>query len=397
MRSFATALTLLACAGLARAQSEAPQTYDWVLHYYMAYDNNLERCGPPIVDMLAKGITSEKLAIVVSADYADTKGMRRYLLTKGERKVLELEEEGSAEEETLAAELDWVRQSYPAKKYAVVFLNHGGGLGQMSLDERPGKQGGQTWLYPPEVARVVTAWREQVKAAEGEVELVFYQQCGKGSLENYHCMRTAARYVMGSQTVVGAPNYYYSAAIEHLCEHPEADGLELAKQITQHETANMFTTYTTLDSAQLDELPAQLDAVLAPLLALEALKLPRLGSKELPPCFDFGKRELFFDGMALFRALYAANELDPAPLAALEDYHRRLIPSHRVSPQQQTRAGTWCGYSVFFPLHPRVLEQYEDYPIYADTQLDEFFAEVFRQAAARRAARETEEGKGAPR
>ena len=81
----------------------------------------------------------------------------------------------------------------------------------------------------------------------------------------------------------------------------------------------------------------------------------------------------------------------------LEDYHRRLIPSHRVSPQQQTRAGTWCGYSVFFPLHPRVLEQYEDYPIYADTQLDEFFAEVFRQAAARRAARETEEGKGAPR
>ncbi|MEZ6184964.1 MAG: clostripain-related cysteine peptidase [Planctomycetota bacterium] len=383
MRLGTLAATLLLSCGLAHAQTETTPTRELVLYYYMAYDNNLERCGPPILDMLQKGVTTDDLAVVVSADFSD-KGMHRYELTHGaERKETHLEEEGSAEEETLAAELAWLEQHYPAKKYGIVFLNHGGGLGQMSVDDAP-REGGQRWLYPPEVSKVITAWRAQVQAAQGEVELVFYQQCGKGSIENYHCMRTAARYVMGSQTVVGAPNYYYPKALAHVAEHPEVDGKELAKQITERETPNMFTTYSTFDSAQLDRLPEVLDRVLEPLLALETIVLPGLG-RELPTCFDFGRQELFFDGLALFKALYEKNALDPAPIAELEAYHAALITSHRVSPQQVSRAGTWCGYSLFFPVHPKLLERYADYPIYADTKLDEFFSEVFRQALARRA------------
>ena len=364
--------------------STAPE-YDWVLHYYMAYDNNLARCGPPIIKMLAKGITSEKVAVVVSADYPDSDGMQRYVLRMGQApEMTQLSEEGSAEEEVLASELSWIRQNFRAKKYGVVFLNHGGGLGQMSVDDKP-REGGQRWLYPPKVAKVITDWRAQVKAAAGEVELVFYQQCGKGSLENYHCMAPAGKFVMGSQTVVGAPNYYYTKALNHLCQNLSIDGEALAKQITKDETPNMFTTYTTMSSAELANLPKEINAVVEPLLAVESLKLPALG-RSLKPCFDFSKREIFFDGLALFEQLYDANGLDKAPIKALESYHAKLITSHRVSPSQNKGAETWCGYSIFFPVSPRQLVRYKDYPIYAETKLDELFKHVFKSVAERRAA-----------
>ena len=46
-----------------------------------------------------------------------------------------------------------------------------------------------------------------------EVELLFLQQCGKGTLENYYSFKDAAKVVMGSQTNVGAPNSYYAASV----------------------------------------------------------------------------------------------------------------------------------------------------------------------------------------
>ena len=40
-------------------KERAATDYEWVFHYYMAYDNNLEACGEPIVKMLEEGITSD--------------------------------------------------------------------------------------------------------------------------------------------------------------------------------------------------------------------------------------------------------------------------------------------------------------------------------------------------
>jgi hypothetical protein len=369
-------------------RAPAPAEYEWVVYYYMAYDNNLEKCGRPILDMIKSGITNDKVAVVVSADFRDTKGMQRFVLTQGKERVTQLTEEGSAEEETLAAELKWVRQNLRAKKYAVVFLNHGGALGQMSYDEQPGKEGGQKWLYPPHVAKALTQWRKQIKPSE--VELVFYQQCGKGSVENYHAMRTAARYVMGSQTVVGAPNHYYKATLSYLCQNPGIDGKELAKTITRTETPNMFTTYSTFSSKKLGDLPKRLDATLEPLLKLGEIKLPR----GIKPCFDFGRREMFFDGLHLLRGLYTANALDPAPVEAFAKWiSSDLITSHRVSPLKQKKAGDWCGFSIFFPVNPRLLTQYKDYPIYGASKIDEFYTSLFKQVSARRAAARAAEKK----
>lgn len=240
--------------------------WEWVFVYYMSYDNNLDRCGRPILDMLKNGITSERVAVVVVADFIDRDGMQRFELTKGNETQTVLTTEASADATVLASQLAWVRENYVAKKYAVVFLNHGGALAEMCLDEFPGRRNGPRWLFLPAVAEVLTAWRSTLP---GALELVFLQQCGKGTLENYFQMRTTAPFVMASQTVVGAPNYYYTDALRAICATPDLDGRQVAKLFQTHETATMFTTYTTIDTAQIAQLPEKLDAVLHPLLAID--------------------------------------------------------------------------------------------------------------------------------
>jgi len=374
----ALALLTLSLGGVAQAQApskeRAAADYEWVFHYYMAYDNNLEKCGQPIIKMLKQGITSDKVVVVVTADFRNDEGMQRYVLTKDDQKMTQLSEEGCAEEEVLAAELDWVSKNFSAKRYAVVFLNHGGRLGEMSYDERPGKKGGQKWLFPPEVGTVMTKWR---KSLAGECELFFYQQCGKGTLENYHAVKDAAKFVMGSQTVVGAPNYYYTKFLKDVCATPDLTGKEIAALITKHETPNMFTTYSTFDCEALGDLPKKLDAVLKPLVALETVKLPR-GRKDFKPCFDFKPDETMFDAFAFLDGMYAANGLDTAPLEAFKAWSKEtMMTGHRVSEQQVEKAGSWCGYSLYFPMSRRALTRYtESYPIYRETQLDEFLHKV---------------------
>lgn len=385
MSSRSAVLASLLLAGAALAQSDEgagpkpPKSWDWVLVYYMNYDNNLEPCGRPILDMLQQGLASDRVAITCQADFRGDDGLRRYVLTRAEGETCERlpDEEGSAEEETLAAYLEWVKQRFPGKKYALVFLDHGGALGEMSQDEHPGREGGQNWLEVTETAKVVAEWRKQLG---GSLELMFLQQCGKGGLENYHAFRGAAKVLMGSQTPVGAPNTYYAKTVEWVGEHPEADGVALARTIRETESPRMFTTYSAFHGEALEELPARLGPVLEPLLARgKELALPR-GIKS---CFQSPPDELFFDGIQLLRALYQANQLELAPVEAFDAWAREtLLAGHSVSPLRERVAKDWCGYSLYFPVTGRAIERYAHYPLFQETKLPQLFSEL--QAARRR-------------
>jgi hypothetical protein len=314
--------------------------------------------------------------------------MRRYEQAKGAETVTTLETESSAEESTLEEQLKWTREHYKAKHYAVVFLDHGNRLDEMSYDENPG-EGAKEWLKLPQVAPILAQFRKDVS---NRLELVFIQQCGKGALENFHAMRSTAPFVMASQTVVGAPNYYYTAALKAVCAKPEIDGKQLAQLFTDNETANMFTTYTTLNEKALGELAKKLDAALKPLLDLKELVKPtilpefdRRGKKEpvegvsVRMCFQPASDEQFCDGLAWLKAMYEANKLDMKTYDAFAKWVAdELVSIHLCSPNQKTHAGSWCGFSIYVPGNEKALERYKDYPIYADTQLDELMSKLVK-------------------
>lgn len=372
-------------ADTADKKTEA-KTWEWVFIYYMAYDNNLDRFGRPILDMLKEGVKNESVAVVTFADFRDKDGMKRYeTTTKGET-LTQLETEDSADEATLKAQLEWTRDNYKAKRYAVVFLDHGGRLSEMSQDLGPGPSK-REWLHSVKVANVLTDWR---KSLAGKLELVFIQQCGKGTLENYHAFRLTAPYIMGSQTVVGAPNHYYTSMLEDVCKDTDIDGKQLAELVRKHETNNMFTTYTVVNDKALEALPEKLDAVLKPLLSLKELKPAPILPEEprhnetVPEgaycrmCFQPGRDERMVDGAALLAALYEANELDKKPLDDFRKWMKEeLITGHKFSPRHAKKAGDWCGFSIYMPGTTDALDRYrKDYPIYKDTTLDELLAKL---------------------
>jgi hypothetical protein len=317
--------------------------------------------------------------VVTFADFTDDDGMKRYEATKEGEKLTKLETEDSGDEATLKAQLEWTRDNYKAKRYAVIFLDHGGALSEMSNDSGPGKSK-REWLHAVKVADVLSAWR---KTLPGKLELVFLQQCGKGALENYHAFRSTAPVVMASQTVVGAPNYYYTDMVKDTCAKPDIDGKTLAELIRKHETDNMFTTYTAVGEAALGKLAEKLEVVLKPLLAVKELKKPtiigqysRSRGEGVRTCFDM-PGEKFVDGLALLKALYDANELEHKPLEEFSKWVKEeLITGHRVSPRRERVAGTWCGFSIMVPHSKKVLEGYRNYPIYKETQLDELMLKL---------------------
>lgn len=417
MRALPLLVLALALSAPARADEKAPAPREWHLAYYMAYDNDLEGAGRPILDMLKRGLTNEHVVVTCQADFRAQDGMKRYVLTPAGETVEAVEGEGSADAASLRGYLEWVKTKHPARRYAVIFLDHGGKLGELSVDELPTKLPAGTdlkkakirprWLEVVETAGVLSTWRKALPAGQTS-ELMFLQQCGKGALENYHAFRDAAKVLMGSQTIVGAPNAYYAKVVQGLCARPDVDGEALAAAIREAETPNMFTTYTTVRGAALADLPAKLAPVLAPLMAREELEAGRYDLKTfaaaaqgkpapaalatvegaIPTCFDQPGDEPFFDGLALLETLYAANRLDRAPLEAFAAWARTtMIAGHRVSPRHTEVAGSWCGFSIMVPISREAITRYAHYPLYKETQLDELLGKHLTALEVRVAAR----------
>jgi hypothetical protein len=94
----AYALTLVGLPGADKAtELDQPKPkHDWVIIYYMSYDNNLEFCGPTILDGLERGVKGSKLVVTVLADDTDKGGLKRYTITSEGRTEEVLNTDNSA-------------------------------------------------------------------------------------------------------------------------------------------------------------------------------------------------------------------------------------------------------------------------------------------------------------
>jgi hypothetical protein len=111
--------------------------YDWILLYWMPYDNNLSYLGLPIIRMLAKGVQSDNILVVVESDLSEAEQLSRNIITKSNVITEKLETGNSASEQVFAEYLNWAKANFKAKKWAIIFLGHGGRLDEVSPDENP--------------------------------------------------------------------------------------------------------------------------------------------------------------------------------------------------------------------------------------------------------------------
>ncbi len=353
-----------ACSACALLQAPAlatpPEPVARTLIYWMSYDNDLTMLAEPILAMISQGLSSPEIVVTVHVDRRGPGGMERVIFDgNGETRIPLPHEEGSADLALLARELAWVEEHHPAQRYAVVFLNHGGKLGEMSLDETPSDQ----WLDPRHVAQTLDRWDRQTP---GDLDLVFLQQCGKATLETLHAFAPIADVVVASEARIGAPNFYYPKALDQLSQEPNLGAAELGQAMVQNDRPDMYRSYTVAHGQGLVQLPRQLELVLSPLLALGPSL--RWGGEPAPAWEIQGERYLDLQG--LLGQLYSDNGLDPAPLNAFRDWwNRDVLFLHQVSPDHPQDADRLFGATVLLPINPGEWRSYADFPLYQQTQL----------------------------
>ncbi|HVY61362.1 MAG TPA: hypothetical protein VHF22_06895 [Planctomycetota bacterium] len=379
----------LVAAGAARADDStaAPKTgetypYDWGVAYYMSYDNNLEGCGQIIIDAIKSGVVGERTVAAVQADFTDAGGMHRYTIAPGACSETRTASDDSASEEEAAKYFRWFVDTYKCRKYVFTFLDHGGRIDEMCYDENPGRRGRQ-WMSGRIMGEKLRALSKDMG---GRFELLFLQQCGRGSVENLYAFRGTASFVMSSPVPVGAPNTYYTALHKWLGEHPQATGDQIADEIATEDQD--YTIYTCARGSKLAELPAKLDAAIAPFLGKKALATP-----ERPPVIH-PVGEPIVDLRTYLDRLASANGGEAKPVEALEAWAKKdLFTMVRFRNPRSRAAKQLCGLSIFAAGTPEEARRYEKLELYSASKLPQLWKKLLADAKeAEKAKREKTAG-----
>jgi hypothetical protein len=366
-------LIVLLIAGLFLSKEK---TYDWIFIYYMSYDNDLSSFGETILGNLQKGIVNSKIAIVVQADFSDSKGMKRIALYRslGKSKIKEipLKSEDSADPAELKKYFEWILQNYKAKNYCIVFLDHGGKLNDMCKDEKPFRDQSKNkqlvsgkWLPATEVGKILADFNRKV---DGKVRLLFLQQCGRATIQNLYNFADAAEYIMASPVTVGAPNTYYTKTLKSVADDPNVTGTTIAKTIMQED--QHYTFYTLMENSELKNLPERISPVLTSFAKNTSLKSPQ----SYTPIFEF-EGEKFYDLVSYFQTLSSANNnIAEKELRNFFDWcDNHLIVSKAIKNPKSTAASSYCGLSIYIPSDQNDIGRYDFLPFYQQTNFDDLF------------------------
>lgn len=365
----ALAALALALLPIARAQetgkpdakdgAAAEYPYDWGVAYFMSYDNNLEKCGEPIIGMIEKGVVGERTVAAVQADFSDLGGMHRITITPKGRSETRVDSDNSADEDVAIAYLEWFVKTYRCKRYVVTFLNHGGKIDDMCADDKPGTPGAKQWMSGHILGAKMRKLKEKMP---GRFELLFLQQCGRGSVENLYSFRGTSDFIMSSPVPVGAPNTYYEAFHRFLSATPETTGDKLAEKIAAED--EHYTIYTCLRTEKLEELPKRIDAAIKPLVAKARLE-PAGKLRAIQPV-----GEPIVDAKTCLERLAANNSVDAQPIAAFFEWTRKdLFTMVRFQARSERMAGQLCGLSIFAPRNADEAARYAKLDLLKETKL----------------------------
>jgi hypothetical protein len=362
------ALLFLFCGGEALRAGETEFDYEWGVAYYMPYDNDLERGARPIIAEIRKGVAAAGTAVAVQADLCDVKGMHRLTITAKGVTEKRVASENSADPDQLVAYLTWFAKTFRCRRYAVMIMNHGGGLDEMCLDENPAR-GGKRWMSGTLLGEKLRALKKKLP---GRWELLFLQQCGRASLENLYSFRDTAKFVMASQMRIGAPNTYYREFHRHLAKNPKTGGEELARLLAEKD--QHYFVYSCARAAELARLPKKLDAMLAPLLAKSKLSAPKWPAAVYRG--KVGKRPAL-DAAGYFRRLAAVNGAGRKEVDSfLKWVGKELLTGTWHSKHADARARKLCGLNLYVPSNSAEAGACKKMDIYRDSKLAELWRKL---------------------
>lgn len=237
-------LTLLLSTPFPNSFAQSPATAEWTLMFYMDSDNDLEL--PQMIDLLemAEVGSSAAVNVVVLADRhasgdednnytnADVGGIKNWTsakyirVEKGKlREIADLGELNMGDPSNLAAFVENAAKDFPAKKYALVFGNHGSGWPGILHDEANGDDS----LNMTELSGALA----KATKSTGKLELIGFDAC---LMANFEVARTVApfgKYLVASEELEPGNGWNYVAIMNGLSANPTMDGKTLGEGITR--------------------------------------------------------------------------------------------------------------------------------------------------------------------
>lgn len=334
--------------------------YSWIFLYWMPYDNDLGRFGQPIVQMLTKGVQTEQLLVVVQADLWGEKNLFRTLIEKGRVTTQPVATTNSASEANFAAYLHWAKSNFRADRWAIIILGHGGRLDQISPDENTGTTPQSQWMNLQKLSDVVTAFNQDIN---DQVELFFFQNCHKGTLEAHYTCQRAAKYTLSSQKLLGAPNSYYQAMLQFLGQNLAMNGGQLAEKIIEFEGRDMYNSYTITANQAFQTLPSKfnplIDDVVQARIKLTDLRLLKPYRYMNEQYVDLN---LFLETLA-----HSSQSVQKSCETVIDFLKTFVIYKYQQNPRKLNP--NLAGLGLFLPRNRQELAKYLYWPVFSDLKL----------------------------
>lgn len=349
--------------------------YDWIILYWMPYDNDLSSFGIPIMQRLSRGISSSNILVVVESDLSGAKQLSRNVITKGRITTQQLDTANSGDENVFAEYLKWAKSHFQAKKWAIAFLGHGGRLDEISPDDNPvpGENLPTQWMNIQKLSDIIVKFNREVG---DRVELLFFQNCNKGTLEAHYTVRDTAKYTLSSQLLLGAPNSYYEPLLQFLGHNPEINGGELAAKIMEFEASNMYHSYTVTNNRAVQNLPAQLNPLIDSIISAPG-KIPHL--RDLKPYYYWD--EQFVDVGIFFKTLTLQSVIAQRKYNEFIDFlNQSMIYQFNQNGKlifSREKYQDFSGLGIFFPKKRQELDKYRYLQCFSDLNLVQLFDKLW--------------------
>lgn len=348
--------------------SQAKSRHKWVVLYWMPYDNDLVPFGEPIVEMLTRGTRNSETVVLVQSDYLGDEKMRRRKLVNGTTHEMNVAEEDSSDVSVFSAYLDWANQTFEAEHWAVIVVGHGGKINEVSPDDHGATRQTPTWMRVDQFANAVSIFNQ---VTDGRIELLFFQNCNKATLEVVYETRNCARYTLAYQLNLGAPNYYYEGFLKRLQE-PSVSGYEAALAIMESERADMYHTLTLVDNKSLEDIPERLSRMIQLILSN---RLPASNLSELSTYHYFGEQHC--DALVLLGALSRASSQAQNEFTKFADFLRSSVIAYYKTGGEfygnhqlkDTDSEQLCGLSLYLPETEQAISRYNSLALYQEVDL----------------------------
>ncbi len=238
---------------------------EWTFAVYLDGDNNLEREAiDDFLEMATIGSTAE-INIVVQFDrvngydwsYDDWKTTKRFYITQGmtpiaTNAVADIGEANMGATQTVIEFVGWAKANYPAKRYALVFWNHGGGWRE---DSKPHKA--VCWDETSDNDCLYMAEVKEALAGE-HFDLIGFDACLMAMVEVAYQIKDYGTVAVFSQEAEPGDGWPYDTILGDLAGTPTMNANELGQVIVDRYGESypdeMGITQSAIDLAKIKDL-----------------------------------------------------------------------------------------------------------------------------------------------